>query len=94
MFSQSEPNGGNPEKGNALRQSMPRTYDKTWEEIEDMLDQASERMQQWKAWYENCKEERDVEGQKEAARNYKALQGVHKTLRWVLGEQGVENPLH
>jgi len=51
-------------------------------------------MQQWKAWYENCKEERDVEGQKEAARNYKALQGVHKTLRWVLGEQGVEHPLH
>lgn len=30
---------------------------------------------------------------KEAARNHKALDGVVKTLRWVLGEEGVDHPL-
>ena len=34
--------------------------------------------------------EQGQEGMKEAARNHKALEGVIKTLRWTLGEVGVE----
>jgi len=30
---------------------------------------------------------------KEAARNHKALDGVIKTLKWTLGEEGVSDPL-
>jgi hypothetical protein len=30
---------------------------------------------------------------KEAARNHKALDGVIKTFRWTLGEEGVDHPL-
>jgi hypothetical protein len=30
---------------------------------------------------------------KEAARNKKALEGVIKTLKWTLGEMGIDTPL-
>jgi len=70
-----------------------RTYERTWAEIEDMLDQATEKMHQWKAWYDTCKEENDKPGMKEAARNHKALEGVVKTLKWTLGEEGISDPL-
>jgi len=71
-----------------------RTYERTWEEIEDMLDKATEKMHQWKEWYEMCKSEKDKGGMKEAARNHKALEGVVKTLKWTLGEVGVDDPLN
>jgi hypothetical protein len=70
-----------------------RTYDRSWEEIEEMLNQAEERTEEWRSWFEECKANEDREGMKEAARNYKALEGVVKTLRWVLGEVGVDHPL-
>ena len=73
--------------------TVERTYDRTWEEIESMLEQAEEKMSEWKSWYEVCKEEDDKKGMKEAARNHKALQGVVKTLKWTLGEKGVSDPL-
>lgn len=71
-----------------------RTYERTWEEIENMLDQATEKMHLWKEWYETCKSEKDKDGMKEAARNHKALEGVVKTLKWTLGEVGVDDPLN
>ena len=71
-----------------------RTYERTWAEIEEMLDQATAKMHEWKAWYEMCKEEDDKSGMKEAARNHKALEGVVKTLKWTLGEEGVTDPLN
>ncbi len=70
-----------------------RTYDRSWEEIEEMLELAEERAAEWRTWFEECKNGGDREGMKEAARNYKALEGVVKTLRWVLGEVGVDHPL-
>ena len=70
-----------------------RTYDRSWEEIEEMLELAEERAAEWRAWFEECKSDGDRDGMKEAARNYKALEGVVKTLRWVLGEIGVDHPL-
>jgi len=73
--------------------SAQRHYDRTWEEIEAMLERAEEKMHQWKEWYDACKREKDGEGMKEAARNHKALEGVVKTLKWTLGEVGISDPL-
>ena len=71
-----------------------RTYERTWAEIEEMLDQATAKMHEWKAWYEMCKDEDDKSGMKEAARNHKALEGVVKTLKWTLGDEGISDPLN
>tara|TARA_B100001121_G_scaffold23861_3_gene18428 strand:+ start:12303 stop:12545 length:243 start_codon:yes stop_codon:yes gene_type:complete len=70
-----------------------RSYDRTWEEIEIMLENAEARLVKWKNWYEQCRKKNDTDGMKEAARNHKALQGVVKTLKWTLGEDGISNPL-
>jgi len=77
-----------------MAESPNRSYDRTWEEIEDMLNQATVKMNQWKDWYNSCKDENDKEGMKEAARNHKALEGVVKTLKWTLGEEGINDPLN
>jgi len=77
-----------------MSNSPTRSYDRTWEEIEDMLNQATVKMNQWKEWYNACKDEDDKEGMKEAARNHKALEGVVKTLKWTLGEEGISDPLN
>ena len=69
------------------------TFLEDLEEIEEMLELAEERAAEWRTWFEECKNDSDREGMKEAARNYKALEGVVKTLRWVLGEVGVDHPL-
>ncbi|HIF90719.1 MAG TPA: hypothetical protein EYQ58_04170 [Candidatus Poseidoniales archaeon] len=74
-------------------QVAERTYDRTWDEIEQMLTNAEAKRKQWKDWFEDCKNSEDREGMKEAARNHKALDGVIKTLRWALGEVGVSDPL-
>ena len=70
-----------------------RTYERTWADIETMLEAAEAKQHQWKDWFERCREAGDREGMKDAARNHKALEGVIKTLRWTLGEVGVSSPL-
>ena len=67
--------------------------DRTWEEIETMLSSA-EAAQHCGLIPTLIQASPNVEGQKDAARNKKALEGVIKTLQWVLGEEGVESPLH
>ena len=74
-------------------EDLYRSYDRTWEEIEDMLNKAIQKRNNWKKWFESCKKSGDREGMKEAARNHKALDGVIKTLRWTLGEEGIDSPL-
>ncbi len=58
-----------------------------------MLELAEDRIVEWQEWFESCREQGDREGMKEAARKYKALQNVVISLRWVLGEEGVQNPV-
>jgi hypothetical protein len=70
-----------------------RSYNRTWSEIEQMLEDAEGRLVQWKQWYGQCRKNGDLDGMKEAARTHKALQGVVKTLKWTLGEEGIDNPL-
>ena len=74
-------------------QEVVRTYNRTWDEIEQMLTLAEAKRKQWKNWFDDCKNSGDREGMKESARNHKALDGVIKTLRWTLGEVGVDDPL-
>ena len=71
-----------------------RTYDRSWEDIETMLSRAEVTKNKWQWRYETAKREEDWPAMKDAARNYKALQGVEKALRWVLGEKGVAHPLN
>tara|TARA_R110002012_G_scaffold293558_1_gene489318 strand:- start:1930 stop:2163 length:234 start_codon:yes stop_codon:yes gene_type:complete len=66
------------------------TYNRTWAEIEEMLDKAERKQNLHLSLMAKCK----YKGQKiEHMRNYKALEGVIKSLRWVLGDLHVEHPL-
>lgn len=69
------------------------TYDRNWEEIENMLD-AAERMQnKWINRFYDAQVQGDRRTMKDCARNKKALEGVIKTLRWVLGDKNIKHPL-
>lgn len=65
-------------------------YNRTWEDIETMLDKAEVVMNRHYSQYMAA---RDKKTKMYHARNYKALQGVVKTLRWTLGDINVEHPL-
>ena len=42
--------------------SPHRSYNRTWEEIEKMLEEAENRLVQWKEWYEQCRKTGDLDG--------------------------------
>ena len=72
------------------------SYERTWDEIEVMLDKAERRYNHHKAKFYEYQDRRDLKGKKKAmlhARNFKALEGVCKTLRWTLGDKNVKHPL-
>ena len=73
------------------RDNVHRTYDRSWDEIEVMLDKAERKLNYHLV-------QMDMQPPKSKkwvghARNFKALQGVVKTLRWTLGEKGITDPL-
>ena len=70
-----------------------RNYNRTWREIEDMLQAAIEEQTLWRMHFERATKQKHAQARKDAARNYKALEGVIKTLKWVLGEGGIDHPL-
>ena len=70
-----------------------RSYERTWDEIEEMLDEAVNERRMWQMRFEKAKKMHSRQGQIDAMRNAKALEGVVKTLKWVLGEQGIDHPL-
>ena len=67
------------------------SYNRTWDEMEAMLDRAEKTL--------NYHEMRMMQYTRKSkdwvfhARNYKALQGVVKTLRWCLGDKNIPHPL-
>ena len=67
------------------------SYSRTWEDIERMLDKA-ERMKNHHEMKMN-ESKRGREERMSHARNFKALEGVIKTLRWTLGDKNVTHPL-
>jgi len=68
-------------------------YDRSWQEIEQMLDAAERIQNKWISNFYIAKEDNNKETMREAARNKKALEGVVKTLRWCLGDKDIKNPL-
>lgn len=68
-------------------------YDKTWENIENMLDLAERKYNMWLSIFYEGKTKGDKKIMVNAARNKKALEGVIKTLRWVLGDMNIKHPL-
>jgi len=67
------------------------SYERTWHEIELMLDRAERKLN-----YHNLQMAKyPLKSRKwvEHARNFKALQGVVKTLRWTLGDKNITHPL-
>ncbi len=67
------------------------TYSRSWAEIERMLDKAELKLNQHKI----AITESPPKSKKWIyhARNFKALEGVIKTLRWTLGDKNIEHPL-
>jgi hypothetical protein len=72
---------------------MVFTYDRNWIEIETMLDKAEKKKNKWNTEFQLARERGDRHSMLEAVRNYKALEGVEKTLKWVLGDKNIEHPL-
>ncbi len=70
------------------------SYNKSWEEIEDMLDKAERKMNNWINIFYEAQARNNKRVMKDAARNKKALEGVIKTLRWTLGDKNIKNPLN
>lgn len=69
------------------------SYEREWEEIEDMLYRAESKLNNWVMRYHQAVSVNNRQVMKDAARNKKALEGVIKTLRWVLGDKNVSHPL-
>jgi septation ring formation regulator EzrA len=69
------------------------SYERNWDEIEDMLRRAERKLNDWVMRYHQAVNVNDRQVMKDAARNKKALEGVIKTLRWVLGDINVDHPL-
>jgi len=65
------------------------TYSRSWEEIEVMLHKAERKKNQHLTSLQTCHKNHRMYHM----RNYKALEGVTKTLRWVLGDLRVQHPL-
>lgn len=66
------------------------TYNRSWEEVENMLDRAERKMNRH---YVEAHKVGEKAERLYHMRNYKALEGVVKTLRWVLGDIQINHPL-
>lgn len=67
------------------------SYERQWDEIETMLDKAERK--QNKHFIEMQRKGIEKKARIAHMRNYKALEGVIKSLRWVLGDKDVRHPL-
>lgn len=67
------------------------TYNRTWEQIEDMLDRAERKQNMHLSRIQS--DQLSKRQKVKHMRKYKALQGVIKSLRWVLGDMSIEHPL-
>jgi hypothetical protein len=62
------------------------TYNRTWEEIHQLLDEAESDMHSHKSL--SYLKGISTKERMQHMRDYKALQGVCNALRWVLGHKG------
>ena len=66
------------------------TYDRSWGEIEIMLDEAEKKRNHHQTLAHAAI---DKTTRIYHMRNFKALEGVIKALRWVLGDIKIQDPL-
>ena len=68
------------------------TYYRTWDDIETMLDKAERKLN----FHKSKMSEVRIKSKSWVvhARNYKALEGVVKTLKWTLGDRDIQDPLN
>ena len=70
---------------------MSCTYNRTWVEIEDMLERAERKQNMHFAnMHKSGVNKHEVMAH---MRNYKALEGVIKALKWTLGDKDIDHPL-
>jgi hypothetical protein len=67
------------------------SYERSWEDIELMLDKAERKKNYHR--FEMSKVKPKSKEWVIHARNFKALEGVVKTLRWTLGDKNIMHPL-
>lgn len=65
------------------------SYNRTWQQIHDMLDKAERKQNNHYIMMSQGPKKERVHHM----RNYKALEGVIKSLRWVLGDKDIDHPL-
>ncbi len=66
------------------------SYNRTWDDFQTMLEKAEQKqnMHFTKMHQKQSREDRIYH-----MRNFKALEGVIKTLRWAMGDVRIEHPL-
>lgn len=69
------------------------SYERTWDEIELMLNKAERLKNNWDMKFIQAKQQQNKKKMIECLRNMKALEGVIKTLRWALGDKSIPHPL-
>ena len=69
------------------------SYDRTWEEIEHLLEQAVQEMEAQRAKFHLRKRSGPKEAKYRALMKYQRAKGIVDTLRWTLGVRGQRSPL-
>jgi len=62
-------------------------------EINDMIEQITQRMKFYEGKYTQAKKSKDRTEMISSLRNFKALEGARQSLRWVLKDETVNHPL-
>lgn len=62
-------------------------------ELRDVLWEAEALLSEWEQWMKTDECRHDRKAFIEAVRNYNALRGAIKTMRWVLRFPGIDDPL-
>lgn len=69
------------------------SYDRTWDEIEHLLEQAVQEMEAQRAKFHLRKQNGPKEAKYRALMKYQRAKGIVDTLRWTLGVRGQRSPL-
>ena len=69
------------------------SYDRTWDDIERLLEQALHEMEAQRAKFHLRKRSGPKEAKYRALMKYQRAKGIVDTLRWTLGVRGQRSPL-
>lgn len=69
------------------------SYDRTWDDIERLLEQALQEMEAQRAKFHLRKRSGPKEAKYRALMKYQRAKGIVDTLRWTLGVRGQRSPL-